>query len=246
MLKIDSFIYNDDCFNILPSIPDKSIDMILTDPPYGCSSCKWDTDINLELLFKEYKRIIKDHGTICIFGINKFTAKVIMTAKDIYRYSMVWVKPNSTSPLLANKQPLRRYEDIMVFYKKQNIYNPQFSEGKPYKWNSKRSKGEASNIQFEVDKPIDNDGKRYPTNVLEFKQERSFHSTGKPSELMEYLIKMYTNEDMVVLDTFLGSASTVVGCIRSNRRYIGIEKDKEIYEKSLVRVDECLKENSVQ
>lgn len=204
------------------------------------TACKWDKKVDLEALFNEYKRIIKPNGTICIFGNNMFSAELMMAGKSIYRYSMVWVKPNSTSPLLAKIQPLRRYEDILVFYKHKNIYNPQFSQGEPYKWAGKRSGGEATRIQFEVDLPIENkDGKRYPTNVLEFAREiGAKHSTGKPTKLMEYLIRTYTNEDMLVLDTFAGTCSTAIGAIRSNRNYLCFEKDGVIYNNGVERVKE--------
>lgn len=229
-------IVNDDCYNILCNIEDKSIDLILTDPPYNISSCGWDTKIDIDLLFSHYRRIIKDDGTIVVFGNNPFSASLIIKNIDIYKYSCVWVKPNSTSPHLAKKQPMKRYEDIIVFYKGKNKYNPVMHTGKPYKWSSKRTKGEAAKIRYKEDSPIINNGYRYPTNVFEFPQERGLHPTQKPVSLFEYIIRLYTNENDVVLDSFSGSGTTAVACNNTNRKFICIEKDKEIYDVSINRL----------
>ena len=230
-------IINDNCYNVLCEIEDKSIDLILTDPPYNISSCKWDVEIDIDLLFSHFKRIIKDNGTIVVFGNDPFSAFLIVKNIDIYKYSCVWVKPNSTSPHLAKKQPMKRYEDIIVFYKHKNKYNPIMREGKPYKWNSKRSKGDASRIKYKKDNPIINTGKRYPTNVFEFPQERGLHPTQKPVSLFEYIIKLYTDENDVVLDPFSGSGTTAVACKNINRNFICVEKDTDIYNISLGRLN---------
>lgn len=235
-MKVNELIRGD-CYDVLGAIEDKSIDLILTDPPYNTTNCKWECEIDIDTIFTHFKRIIKDSGTIVVFGNNPFTAKVIVKNLDIYRYNCVWVKPNSTSPNLAKKQPMRRYEDIMVFYPGKNIYNPVMSKGKPYKWNSSRSKGEATNISYSKDRKIINEGSRYPTNVFEFPQERGLHPTQKPVALFEYIIKMYTNEDMVVLDPFAGSGTTAISCINTNRNYICVEKDEEIFEIAKKRIE---------
>ena len=234
-------LINGDCYEVLPDIEDCSIDLILTDPPYNTTNCGWECAIDIDGLFTHYKRIIKDNGTIVMFGNNPFTANVIVRNPDIYRYSCVWVKPNATTPHLARVQPMRRYEDIMVFYKKKNIYNPILSDGKrPYVWRSKRSGGEASGIVYKEDKEIVNTGQRFPTNVFEFKQERGLHSTQKPVPLFEYIIQLYTNEGMVVLDTFMGSGTAPIACINTNRTFIGIEKDNNIFSTAEKRVAERL------
>lgn len=234
--KFKNKIFNADCFDILPEIENESIDLILTDPPYNITNCKWECAIDIDKLFLQYKRIIKDNGTIVCFGNNPFSAHVIVKNEDIYRYSCVWVKPNSTSPHLAKKQPMRRYEDIMVFYKHQNIYNPIMVPGKPYIWKSKRSGGEASSISYKEDREIYNTGTRFPTNVFEFRQERGLHSTQKPVALFEYIIKMFTNEGMDVLDTFMGCGTTPISCLNTNRNYIGIELDTDIFNISQERI----------
>lgn len=228
---------NDDCYNVFPMIKDESIDLILTDPPYHISACEWDkSELDTVRLFGELRRIIKPNGTIVVFGINPFSAKIIMENIDIYRYTCVWIKPNATTPHLAKKQPMRRYEDIHIFYKNKNVYNPVMSVGKPYKWNGKRSGGEASHISYSKDIPIVNSGSRYPTNVFMFGQERGLHPTQKPVALFEYIIRLYTNELDVVLDPFMGSGTTIVACKQSNRDYICIEKDSIIYDIAMKRV----------
>lgn len=233
-------IVNGDCFDILNRIDENSIDLVLTDPPYNISSCKWDIKIDIDLLFSHYKRIIKPSGTIVMFGNNPFSSIVISKNLDIYRYSCVWVKPNSTSPHLAKKQPMRRYEDIMVFYKGKNKYNPVMSEGKPYKWESRRSKGDATKICYKKDYPIVNSGKRYPTNVFEFSQERGLHPTQKPVALFEYIIKLYTDENDIVLDPFSGSGTTAIACKKTNRNFICVEKDTDIFNMSVKRFEDFI------
>ena len=158
-----------------------------------------------------------------------------------YKYDWVWKKPNSTTPNLAKIQPMRIYELISVFYKKQPTYNPQMREGKPYTWNSKRSGGEASNIQYTQDKAIVNTGTRYPINVLEFGQERGLHPTQKPVPLLEYLVKTYTNEGDLILDNCMGSGSTGVACKNLNRNFIGIELDENYFNIAKERIEGVIK-----
>lgn len=235
--EFENKVFNNDCYEVLPFIESNSIDLILTDPPYNTTNCKWECDIDIQRLFEHFKRIIKSTGTIVVFGNNPFSARVIMNNLDIYKYSCVWVKPNSTSPNLAKKQPMRRYEDIMVFQKGCGTYNPVMSQGKPYKWKSKRSGGEATKISYKEDRSIENSGFRYPTNVFEFAQERGLHSTQKPVPLFEYIIKMYTNEGDIVFDPFSGSGTSAIASIKSQRKFICIEKDKDIFEKSVKRIE---------
>ena len=184
----------------------------------------------------EYKRVVKENGYIIMFGNNPFSAILIANNLDIYKYSMVWVKPNGTSPNLAKIQPMRRYEDIMVFCKGNGIYNPIKMPGTPYKWNSKRSGGKTQNINYKKDKPIENNGLRYPTNVLEFKQERGYHPTQKPVSLCEHILRLYTNENDLMLDTFSGSGSLCLAAKRINRRYIGCELDENMVKISKERL----------
>lgn len=231
-------VFNEDCLEGMKRIEDKSIQLILCDLPFGTTSCKWDTVIPFNLLWEQYERIIEDNGAIVLFGNEPFSSNLRTSNLGIYRYDWKWVKPNSTTPNLAKIQPLRRYEDIIVFYKKQPTYNPQMSEGKPYKWNSKRSKGEVNGIQYRNDKPIENSGTRYPTNILEFKQERGLHPTQKPIKLIEYLIETYSNEGDLVLDNCMGSGTTAIACLNTKRNYLGFELDKDYFELLSKRISE--------
>ena len=226
-----------DCLELMKEIPDNSIDMILCDLPYGTTACKWDSVIPFDKLWKQYNRIIKNNGAIVLFGAEPFSSCLRMSNIKNYKYDWVWKKPNSTTPNLAKIQPMRIYELISVFYKKQPTYNPQMREGKPYTWNSKRSGGEASNIQYAQDKAIVNTGTRYPINILEFGQERGLHPTQKPVPLLEYLIKTYTNEKETVLDNCMGSGSTGVACKNLNRNFIGIELDENYFNIAKERIE---------
>ena len=230
-----------DCLELMKEIPDKSIDMILCDLPYGTSSCSWDNIISFDKLWEQYNRIVKENGVIVLFGNEPFSSHLRMSNIKNYKYDLKWVKPNSTTPNLAKIQPLRRYEDIMVFYKNKPTYNPQMKEGKPYHWASKRSKGEATNINYKVDKEINNKGLRYPTNILEFKQERGLSPTQKPVPLLEYLIKTYTNEGELVLDNCMGSGSTGVACMNTGRNFIGIELEDKYFEIAKNRIEDIPK-----
>lgn len=230
-----------DCLELMKEIPYKSIDLILCDLPYGTTACKWDSVIPFDKLWEQYNRIIKNNGAIVLFGAEPFSSCLRMSNIKNYKYDWVWKKPNSTTPNLAKIQPMRIYELISVFYKKQPIYNPQMREGKPYTWNSKRSGGEASNIQYAQDKAIINNGTRYPINILEFGQERGLHPTQKPVPLLEYLIKTYTNEKETVLDNCMGSGSTGVACINTNRNFIGYELDEKYFQTAKERIEGVIK-----
>ena len=225
-----------DCFDYFNTLKDKSIDLVLVDLPFGKTKAKWDIVLPMDKLWKNYERIVKDNGAVLLFGTEPFSTSVRVSNLEDYRYDLYWVKPNSTTPNLAKVQPMRRVENIMVFYKKKPIYNPQFSTGKPYRWASKRSHGEAHGISYDVDSVIENDGIRYPTNVLEFTQERGLHISQKPVPLLEYLINTYTNDGGNVLDNCFGSCSCGIACYNTGRNFYGCEKDEEIYKKAVERV----------
>ena len=210
-------------------IEDKSIDMILCDLPYGTTNCKWDTIVPFDNMWNQYNRIIKNNGAIILFGNEPFSSMVRTSNIKNYKYDWKYIKNNGTGFLNAKKQPLRVVEDIMVFYKKQPIYNPQMRIGTPYVWNSKRGQSEAYNKHNLISNEIVNEGTRYPINTLEYKQERGLHPTQKPVDLLEYLIKTYTNENDIVLDNCMGSGSTGVACKNTNRLFIGIELDNTYF-----------------
>lgn len=228
VLKENYKLYQGDCLKVMQDISNKSIDMILCDLPYGMTQNKWDSVIPLDELWREYNRVIKDNGAIILFSQGLFSAHLIMSNPKNYKYEWIWQKEQGTGFLNANRTPLKNHENILVFYKKQPIYNPQMREGKPYI----TTKGSRSSNYASTDKIVttENKGKRYPLTVLSFKRDKDkFHPTQKPIALLEYLIKTYTNEGMTILDNCMGSGSTGVACKHTNRKFIGIEIDEEYF-----------------
>ena len=230
-------ILQGNCITLLKDLKEDSIDMILVDLPYGTTSCKWDSIIPLELLWKEYNRVCKEEAAMVFTSAQPFTTTLAHSNLNNLRYSLVWEKPNGTNPFQASIMPMKKHEDILVFYRKLPTYNPQMVSGKAYKWNSTRSGGEAGSITQSKETPIDNKGTRYPSSVLHFKQERGLHPTQKPVPLMEWLIRTYTNEGDVVLDNTMGSGTTGVACKNTNRKFIGMEQDIDYYNTSKKRLD---------
>lgn len=220
-----------DCLEVMKDIPDKSIDMILCDLPYGTTACKWDTIIPFESLWEQYKRIIKDNGAIVLTASQPFTSALVMSNPDNFKYALVWDKVNRyTGTLLANKQPLKRHEDILIFYKKQPTFNKQFREGKPYFRARQVSKGVGQYATNDLTrKPTINNGQHNPCSIIQIKGDNKLdmnkHPTQKPVALFEYLIKTYTNEGDLVLDNCAGSGTTGVACKNLNRNFILIEKE---------------------
>ena len=230
-------ILKGNCITLLKDLKEDSIDMILVDLPYGTTACKWDSIIPLELLWKEYNRVCKEEAAMVFTSAQPFTTTLAQSNLKNLRYSLVWEKPNGTNPFQASIMPMKKHEDILVFYRKLPTYNPQMVSGKAYKWNSTRSGGEAGSITQSKETPIDNKGTRYPSSVLHFKQERGLHPTQKPVPLMEWLIRTYTNEGDVVLDNTMGSGTTGVACKNTNRKFIGMEQDIDYYNTSKKRLD---------
>jgi len=229
-------IIHGDCLEVMRQFPDKSIDMILCDPPYGTTACEWDTVIPFEPLWEQYERIIKDNGAIVLFGMQPFTSALVMSNPKLFKYDWCWKKPRGTGHLNANKQPLRDKEDILVFYKRQPTYNPQYTRGEPYtskggKKSRVSKKGETPYGRFMIGREFsnDNNGFRYPKQVLEFGvvERNTLHPTQKPVALFEYLIKTYTLPGEVVLDNCIGSGTTAIACINTGRNFIGIEIDEK-------------------
>ena len=222
---------------ILPTIESNSIDMILCDLPYGTTRNKWDSILPLDELWKEYKRIIKPNGCIALTATPPFSAMLASKNIEWFKYSWYWKKPH-TGQLNAKKMPLKNIEEVMIFYNKQPIYNPQFIIGDPYTINRKNYKGSEC-YGKQRDHSTVSDGRRYPMQILDFKVNgKRIHPTQKPVELMEYLIKTYTNEDDSVLDNCMGSGTTGVACKNLNRKFIGIEKDKNYYNIAVSRIYE--------
>lgn len=238
MIKLNT-IYNEDCISEklnegMNRIKDKSIDMILCDLPYGTTACKWDEIIPFDKLWAQYGRIIKDNGAIVLTASQPFTTKLINSNIDLFRYEWIWEKEQGVNFMLAKKQPLKVHENVLIFYNKQSTYNPQMTEGKPYT----SGKGTSGDVTGNVKKvQTKNKGTRYPRSVQKINRETGLHPTQKPVALFEYLIKTYTNEEDVVLDNCIGSGTTAVAAINTNRNYIGFELDKEYYDIAIDRVN---------
>lgn len=234
-MKIE--LFNGDCLDILEELIKNKIkvDLILTDLPYQKTKNKWDTIIPFEAMWDKLKKIRKDNTPIIFFGQGIFTAKLILSNEKEYRYSLVWNKEHPSGFLNANKMPLNIHEDIVFFYKKLPTFNPQ-----KFKGNKNNAQGYNSILKINNNygdfKLIDNSKKygdmKFPRSILNFKKPHpslSLHPTQKPVELLEYLIKSYSNENDLVLDFTMGSGSTGVACINTNRNFIGIEKDSKYF-----------------
>ena len=235
-------IYNEDCLVGMSAIPDKSIDMILCDLPYGTTRNKWDTVLPLDWLWDEYNRIIKDSGAIVLTAQTPFDKVLGASNIENLKYEWIWVKPSGTGHLNAKKMPLKNHENILVFYKKLPTYNPQMTKGTPYTQKSGRA---SSNYNPQERVTTVNEGYRYPLTVQKFKSEKGLHPTQKPVELFEYLIKTYTNEGETVLDNCMGSGTTAIACINANRKYIGFELDEGYYKASIERVNNHMKDKQI-
>ena len=231
-----------DCLELMKELPDKSIDMVLCDLPYGTTRNKWDIVIPFNLLWKEYKRIIKDNGVICVFGQGMFTAQLMISNSKMWRYNLIWQKTQPTGFLNANRMPLRAHEDICVFYKKLPTYNPQKTTGHIRKISSATHKKncKATTNYGKHNLTSYDSTERYPTSIITYSkdiQKTAFHPTQKPVALLEYLIKTYTNENETILDNCMGSGSTGVACINIGRNFIGMELDEKYYEIAKNRIE---------
>ena len=238
-------IHNGDCLELMKLIPDNSVDAIITDPPYGTTACKWDSVIPLEPMWGQLKRIIKPKGAIVLFGSQPFTTTLISSNHSMFKYQLIWEKSKSGSAFTAKYRPIAKHEEILVFCKGTTNYYPQMEEGTPYTRtrkpppinNHKLGLGKKENTTI-------NEGTRYPSSVLRFQQkwrrQDQLHPTQKPVALLEYLIKTYTQENEVVLDFTIGSGTTAVAAINTNRQFIGIEKDKGYYDIACRRIEEAV------
>ena len=230
-----------DCLEIMKNIPDGSVDMIICDLPYGTTACKWDSIIPFEELWKGYCRIIKDDGAIILFGSEPFTSILICSQISLFRYDLIWDKQKGCDFLNANRKPLKSHENILVFYKKSPTYNKQYWYSTPYKKiNGNKKQSSVYHDSHDVDTES-TDGKRNPLSILSFPRDGNrVHPTQKPIALLEYLIKTYTNEGETVLDNCMGSGSTGVACVNTNRRFIGIELDDKYFEIAKQRIDAAI------
>jgi site-specific DNA-methyltransferase (adenine-specific) len=242
-------LYNADCFDVFPLIPDKSVDAIICDLPYGTTKCKWDSVLDLENLWVEYKRVIKDRGVILLFGQTPFDKVLGCSNLGWLKYEWIWEKTQATGFYNAKKMPMKAHENILVFYNKPPKYNPQKTEGHP-PINSYTKKAEVFNKTEVYGKSIRDvsgggETDRYPRSVQVFASDKqknkldgTIHSTQKPLALLKYLVKTYTDEGDIVLDNTMGSGTTNLACLRLGRKSIGIEKEKVEFDKAVKRMED--------
>ena len=234
-----------DCLEIMKTIPSKSIDAIITDPPYGTTACKWDSVINFDLMWEQLNRIIKPNGAIVLFGSEPFSSALRMSNIKNYKYDWVWRKNLKTGFLNAKKMPLLNNENISVFYKKLPTYNPIMQNRTTLRAGNKKHSTSTDNYGDYSKSFSDNQTDLvYPSRVIEnikcvhnSSKDKVAHPTQKPVELMEYLIKTYTNENKTVLDFTMGSGSTGVAAKNLNRNFIGIEQDDKYFNIASERIN---------
>ena len=238
---MNSYVKQGDCLELMKEIPDKSIDMILCDLPYGTTQNPWDSVIPYDKLWEQYNRIIKDNGAIVLFAQGLFYVDLVNSNRDMFRYDLVWNKVLTSGFLNANRMPLRSHEQIAVFYKNLPTYNTQKVLGE-----ANHSKGDLSNIHENNNygdySQVESDfsGMKNPVSILTFEKTHpsiALHPTQKNVELLEYLIKTYTNKDDIVLDNCMGSGSTIIACINTKRKYIGFELDENYFNLAKKRIE---------
>jgi len=246
---MDINLLHGDCLELMQGIPDGSIDMILCDLPYGTTACKWDTIIPFEPLWEQYRRVIKDNGAVVLFGAEPFSSMLRMSNISWFKYDWVWEKTKPSGHLNAKKQPMRATEYVSIFYRKQCVYNPQgLIKGRYNNNRPSRGKKEKGKYVHGLEREIGiSEYTGYPKNILKFSNpnNKNVHPTQKPVALLEYLIKTYTNEGEVVLDNCMGSGSTGVACINTNRNFIGIELDDEYFEIAKKRIERHMRQISM-
>ena len=231
-----------DCLELMKEIPDGSVDMILTDLPFGITHCAFDKRIPFEEMWEQFKRVTKHNAAIVLFSQMPFGAELIMSNRKMFRYEWIWEKSLGVGFLNAKNMPLRCHENILVFYRALPTYNPQFTKGKPrhgYNPSKTANYGKKHGVM------IENDGEHYyPRDIQYFKVglggRENVHPQQKPVALLEYLIKTYTNEGEVVLDATMGSGSTGVACVNTNRRFIGFELEQKFFDIAEKRISEAL------
>lgn len=226
-----------DCLEVMPLLPDNSVDMILCDLPYGTTRNKWDCIIDLEKLWHEYKRVSK--GVIVLTAQSPFDKVLGMSNLPMLKYEWIWVKEAGSGFLNAKIAPLKNHENVLIFYEKQPTYNPQMRMGyKPYA--CKQGQTKSNNYGKQTGAVTVSDGQRYPLTVLRFNRDKNkLHPTQKPVALFEYLVKTYTNEGDIILDNCIGSGTTAVACINTNRQFIGIDISDEYCDIARKRVEDA-------
>jgi site-specific DNA-methyltransferase (adenine-specific) len=240
-----NIIFNEDCLEGMKSLPDNSIDMILCDLPYGTTQCKWDSIIPFDKLWEQFHRVIKKNGVMALTASQPFTSFVVRSNVKNFKYSWIWEKSKATGYLNAKKRPMNAHEDVLIFSKGTPRYFPQMTNGEPYN----KGKAHRPTDVYGKQKSVlveDKKGIRYPRSVQYFKTAESegevIHPTQKPISLFEYLIRTYSLENEIILDACMGSGSTAIACINTNRKYIGYELDTKYYNDSLTRISNSAKD----
>lgn len=247
-----------DCLEKMKDISDKSVDAIICDLPYGTTACAWDSIIDLELLWEQYKRVIKPYKPIVLFGSQPFTTRLISSNYDWFKYCWIWKKNRATGHVHAKNRPMKLHEDICIFSEGNTLHINQSDKRMPYYPQGLTTLPEGTKRRTQNDSGDNavmskrNSHKKslwthtgYPTSIITFDiemNEKRFHETQKPLELIKYLIKTYTNETDLVLDNTMGSGTTGVACLETNRRFIGIEKDAKYFEIAKKRIEDKQKE----
>ncbi len=228
-----------DCLEILPTLSDDSVDMLLVDLPYGTTACKWDSIIPLDKLWEQYNRICKKNAAMIFTASQPFSTTLAASNIEDFKYEWIWEKPQGTNPMNAKVMPLKSHENILVFYRKKPTYNPQMWKSTPYSGFISETKKIGEVYGKQQSKHRDNpEGTRYPKTILKYKQERGYHPTQKPVGLMAYLIKTYSNKGETILDNTMGSGTTGVACMNTGRNFIGIESDKKYFKIAKKRISE--------
>ena len=235
-----NIIYHGDCIEGMKILPDNSVDMVLTDPPYGTTCNKWDTVVDVDAFWKEIKRVTKKNSAILIFTQMPFTATVVMSNPKMFRYEWICEKANATGFLNARRMPMKCHENVLVFYGKLPVYHPIMEHGKPYR----RGLEDKNSSNYNAVKRFCSEnttGTRFPRDVLKVSWRSAFgktlHPTQKPVSLCEYFIKTYSNKGDIILDTFIGSGTTAVAAVNTGRKYIGFEKDDKYFDIAQNRLD---------
>lgn len=234
-------LFQGDCLELMKDIPDGSVDCVITEPPYGTTNCKWDKAPDLKLFFEQAFKVLKENGALISFSQLPFAVDIVNACRKYFRYEIIWHKTKAVGFLNANKMPLRAHENILVFYRKLPVYNPQKTKGIPYKTKS----GTPTDL-YSPQNPCETNnitGDRHPHDVLVFKasNHNSLHPTQKPVELMEWLVKTYTNPGDTVLDCFMGSGTTGVACVRNGRKFIGMDLQEKYFEIAKNRLEDEIK-----
>lgn len=248
---MEIILYNRDCLGDLgiKCLEPKSIDMVLCDPPFGLTKNQWDVVLPPANLWRDYDHACKVNAAICLFGNQPFTSDMILSNRTYFRYSLVWEKNKFSDFLNAKRKPMKIHEDIILFYKKQPTYNPQYTRGKPYtRWNTQAAVDTQTNYGRHKENFVDNtEGTRLPVSVLKFSRvERPLHPTQKPIDLCEWLIRTYTNEGEWVLDNCIGSGTTAIACINTNRNCVGYESNAEYFATCKERIEKHIRKFRVE